>query len=78
MQTRAVQVNLVATFTPNCDRAVNFNIACRVRGKPTPLSINVKVMLTLVCKPTASLRGPHGGQCLDHMRPLTTTLFSTG
>ena len=36
------KVDLVAVFTPNCDRAINYNVACRVRGKPTPLSINVK------------------------------------
>ncbi len=36
------QLDLVATFAPLSDKAINYNIQCRVRSKPTPLTINVK------------------------------------
>lgn len=36
------QLNIVATFAPHSDRPVNYNVSARVRGKPTPLTLNVK------------------------------------
>jgi hypothetical protein len=32
----------VATFAPRAEKDINFNVAARVRSKPTPLSLNVK------------------------------------
>jgi hypothetical protein len=37
-----VQVELVATFAPQEERPVNYNVIVRVRNKPTPLQLNVK------------------------------------
>ena len=36
------QVELTALFGPQLEKAVNYNVICRVRNKPTPLVLNVK------------------------------------
>lgn len=38
----SMQLDLVATFGPQTEKAVNYNVVCRVRNKPTPLTLNVK------------------------------------
>jgi hypothetical protein len=37
-----LQVELVATFAPQEERPINYNVIVRVRNKPTPLQLNVK------------------------------------
>lgn len=36
------QVELVATFAPQAERPINYNVLVRIRNKPTPLQLNVK------------------------------------
>jgi hypothetical protein len=36
------QVDIVAAFSPQLEKPLNLNVSCRVPGKPTPLSLNVK------------------------------------
>lgn len=37
-----MQVELVATFAPQAEQPINYNVIVRVRNKPTPLQFNVK------------------------------------
>ena len=39
---RALQIELCAVFAPQAERPINYNVAVRVRNKPTPLVLNVK------------------------------------
>lgn len=36
------QIELVATYAPQEERPINYNVILRVRNKPTPLQLNVK------------------------------------
>jgi hypothetical protein len=36
------QIELVATYAPQEERPINYNVIVRVRNKPTPLQLNVK------------------------------------
>lgn len=36
------QLDLFAVFTPQADKGTNYNVTARVKGKPTPLCLNVK------------------------------------
>lgn len=38
----ALQIELCAVFAPQAERPINYNVAVRVRNKPTPLVLNVK------------------------------------
>lgn len=35
-------MDLVATFAPQEEKPINYNVIVRVRNKPTPLQLNVK------------------------------------
>ena len=37
-----MQLELTAFFGPQLEKAVNYNVVCKVRNKPTPLVLNVK------------------------------------